>query len=239
MSIAIVMAFASLLTGSKGSSYTLTLFWIYAAYLSYKGDIRKLKTYLIVLIWINAIIGVGVLLFADARTLGWINPDANSQILFTIGIPLVVKISMLLRINNLIELEEKSREVSSSLIKSALNDKIYSVRSEHNTINEKGDISSKNTSMTPNSSEYKTNLNNSQNASTELIDSEDGIWEKVTAEYDGEARRKGLFAKLFAKHNGDEAKVKSEYYNTRFNEIYSELREAAQKQTDFVDFPER
>ena len=77
MSVAILMALASLLSGTKGSPYTV--FWIYAAYLSYKGDIKTLKSYLVVLIWVNAIIVAGVFLFVDLRNLQWIMPGQSKM----------------------------------------------------------------------------------------------------------------------------------------------------------------
>lgn len=108
------MAFVSLLTGTKGSPYTV--FWIYAAYLSYKGDIKTLKSYLVVLIWINAIIAVGVFLFVDLRNLQWIMPGAESHFIFlvTVGIPLAIKIAILMRINNLINAENENKVETSA-----------------------------------------------------------------------------------------------------------------------------
>lgn len=95
VSVAALMCLTTVLfVGGKGSVYIL--FWGYAAYLGYKGDIATLATYLKILILLNVIVLLGVLLFVDAkddlwRWTGW----GNSGILaIIVGIPMSVMVGM-------------------------------------------------------------------------------------------------------------------------------------------------
>ena len=54
---------------------------------------------------------------------------------------------------------------------------------------------------------------------TKTLDNDDVLWEKIADEYDSDKRIKGLYAKLFSENNGDEIKIKSIYYKTRFAEL--------------------
>lgn len=47
-------------------------------------------------------------------------------------------------------------------------------------------------------------------------------WAEALAEFDGQQRRAGLWAKLFATHEGDEVKAKVDYLKTRVGQIASE-----------------
>lgn len=51
---------------------------------------------------------------------------------------------------------------------------------------------------------------------------DDIFWEMAITEYE-ENRRKGLYARLFTEHNGDENKIKSQYIKIRKEEIAAEL----------------
>jgi hypothetical protein len=64
-----------------------------------------------------------------------------------------------------------------------------------------------------------------------MNNNEEKIWELVADEFDGDTRKKGLYAKLFAEMNGDEKKIQVMYYKIRVEElinekIYSEELEA-------------
>lgn len=45
------------------------------------------------------------------------------------------------------------------------------------------------------------------------------VWELIANEYDGDKRKKGLYAKLFTETNGDENKIRAMYYKQRINEL--------------------
>ena len=127
MTIAILMATVSLLGGGKGSPYTL--FWIYAAHLSFRGDIKTLKIWLVVLIWINLIVAAGVLIVADSGS-RWVMPgvDSASEFAVLVGISLAVKIVVLLRINVLMsdekELDENNATTNNSNIINSKDEKL-------------------------------------------------------------------------------------------------------------------
>jgi uncharacterized RDD family membrane protein YckC len=61
----------------------------------------------------------------------------------------------------------------------------------------------------------------SQNRRKKMKKDED-FWEEALYEFESENRKKGLYAKLYALHTGNEAKIKSEYLQER----YSQLKEA-------------
>lgn len=230
MTVAIIMAFISLLTGTKGSPYTV--FWIYAAYLSYKGDIKTLKSYLVILIWINAIIAAGVILFVDSKNLQWILPGSESHIIFfiAVGIPLAVKVAILLRINSLLNIE--TAETKESEVKITNNFPTQSISQPQRVASKKipesmedayGRISQ---AMTPNTQPQNNNKIdeikkattntevNSQNIQPSITD-----WEMALSEYNGDGRNNGLWAKIFADNNGDENLTKAQYLKTRANQI--------------------
>lgn len=234
MSVAILMAFLSLLTGAKGSPYTV--FWIYTAYLSYKGDIKTLKPYLIVLIWINAIIMLGVLLFVDLRTLQWVMPDAESHLAFLLatGIPLAIKVAVLIRINSLIAAErvdmqaitEKSVSYDFSRKNRRPSEAITSKKIEGtedgcNKIplqrQEKIDATSFNDAQ---KSTVFAETNSKTNEPKPIINQPSITdWELAFDEYNGSKRNNGLWAKIFAENNGNENSTKAQYLKIRAAEI--------------------
>ena len=54
------------------------------------------------------------------------------------------------------------------------------------------------------------------------IKNDEDFWEEALYEFESENRKKGLYAKLYSLHTGNEAKIKSEYLQER----YSQLKEA-------------
>lgn len=208
MSVAILMAFVSLLGfllgGPKGSPYTA--FWIYAAYLSYKGDIKTLKSYLVVLIWITAIFAAGVFLFVDLRNLQWIMPGAESHLIFlvAIGIPLAIKIAILMRVNRLIG--EGDANVHQAPV--AADESGSNIQMQQNPI-----ISSA-----------------SKSANQPQIISEDYIntlYSQALEEAQSGERNKGLWAKCFAQNDGDENKAKAQYVRERVEKIQADSKKGS------------
>lgn len=213
MSTAIIMSFLSLISGSGG---IYIVFWIYAAYLSYKSEIRKLKSYLVVLIWLNVTIAIGILLFAESESIKGIIPGVDSKLMFlgVIGIPLAVKIAMLYRINSLIA-KENSAPLASTAIKT------NSVKTSYQNTQ---DISNKPTEISVSQQQNNTanpyiksaptpktypNHKNSENYTE---------WEDALNEYNSDKRNNGLWAKLFASNNGDESLTKAQYIKIRAQE---------------------
>ncbi len=234
MSVAIVMAFVSLLTGTKGSPYTV--FWIYAAYLSYKGDIKTLKSYLVILIWINSIIAAGVFLFVDLRNLQWIMPGAESHIIFlvAVGIPLAIKIAILIRINILINsenenkvetstptLEEPPKATNWKTASTSSRKKIESMEDAYGKIAPQQQEKIKTTSSINERHAADFTASNSKINEPKPINNQPSItdWELALDEYNGSKRNNGLWAKIFAENNGDENSTKAEYLKIRAAEI--------------------
>jgi RNA polymerase primary sigma factor len=48
---------------------------------------------------------------------------------------------------------------------------------------------------------------------------DDSLWATALEEYESQTRRPGLFARLFAEANGDEAKTKAAYLRERVKEL--------------------
>ena len=65
-----------------------------------------------------------------------------------------------------------------------------------------------------------------QSAPKSSIDS-DVIWGEIYKEFESEERNLGLWARLFAQHEGNETKAKAEYLKIRFDTKLEELRKAA------------
>jgi hypothetical protein len=70
-------------------------------------------------------------------------------------------------------------------------------------------------------------------ADVDMIDDEK-LWEQAFNEFDSEARRKGLWAKLLVEFNGDNEKAKLKYFKERFEqiklELLNEIEQAKQKE---------
>jgi hypothetical protein len=51
---------------------------------------------------------------------------------------------------------------------------------------------------------------------------DEDFWELALNEFESENRKKGLYAKLYSLHTGDEAKIKSEYMHERYSQLKEE-----------------
>ena len=96
--------------------------------------------------------------------------------------------------------------------------------------NEKNEIIN---SQNDNSKSIKINNTKTQNTtnytSTKPIKNDEYLWEIAIEEYDTPARKKGLYAKIYAKQNGDESKIKSEYIKERYEQLKAEELEKIEK----------
>lgn len=63
--------------------------------------------------------------------------------------------------------------------------------------------------------------NNRTNAS-ELKTNDEELWEIALNEFDSDHQKKGLYAKLFSLHRGNEIQIKSDYIFDRFNQLKTE-----------------
>lgn len=225
MSVAILMALVSLLTGVKGSPYTF--FWIYAAHLSYKGDIKTLKLFLIITISINAVIAAGLLLLLDPNGVQQIFPDVKSYfvLLVFILIPLAIKIAMLMRVNSLIGAEDQNSLKKTTPIMSqplsANNQKSAHIEIVKKVEKIDSPEKQKTTTMMSSSTKPATDFALSDSRVNERRDGQPSIadWELALDEYNGGKRNNGLWAKIFAENNGDENSTKAQYLKIRAVEI--------------------
>ena len=51
------------------------------------------------------------------------------------------------------------------------------------------------------------------------IKNEEELWEIAIEEYDSSARKKGLYAKIYAQRNGDESTIKADYIKERYEQL--------------------
>ena len=51
------------------------------------------------------------------------------------------------------------------------------------------------------------------------------MWERAIEEYDSSARKKGIYAKLYAQRNGDESTIKADYIKERYEQLKAEEAE--------------
>ena len=56
----------------------------------------------------------------------------------------------------------------------------------------------------------------------DISKSDEDFWEQALNEFESENRKKGLYAKLYSLHTGDEAKIKSEYMQERYSQLKEE-----------------
>jgi hypothetical protein len=163
-------------------------------------------------------------------------PDAESHFIFlvAIGIPLAIKIAILMRINNLInserennfkastpKLEEPSKTTNWKTASTTSTKKIESMEDAY------GKISSQqqeriNTASSINARQAADfTASNSRINEPKPINNQPSItdWELALDEYNGSKRNNGLWAKIFAENNGDENSTKAQYLKIRASAI--------------------
>lgn len=57
------------------------------------------------------------------------------------------------------------------------------------------------------------------------IENDDGLWARALEEFESKFRIKGLYAKLYTQHDGNEQRIKSQYIKERFEQLKKEQKE--------------
>ena len=98
LTISVFMFLLTIIFGTKGSVYAA--FWIYAAFLSYRGDVVELLKWLKILIIINLAFGIGYFYFGNFQDVEWLPPFLRDKYSFIAALffPLLIKIGMFLYI---------------------------------------------------------------------------------------------------------------------------------------------
>jgi hypothetical protein len=92
-------------------------------------------------------------------------------------------------------------------------DELNQIFAEHKEVKKLDESDYKNTSESSSAQTFKTAKND------ELL------WEIAIEEFDSGARKKGLYAKIYAQKNGDESSIKAAYINERFAQLKEEETE--------------
>lgn len=197
VALSVVMFLNVALGGAKGSPYAA--FWLYSAYLAYKGRVGTLRVWLKALAIINFVGIIGVALFADERTIRLIFPFLNSHIelLIATSIPLLVKLGLIYWIDRRIAASNHADSVKGNQRESVTNESTIGNSFNPQWIKSGCDGVQSTASFTPKASD----------------------WESALIEYEGPNRSKGLWARLYAENNGNEELVKAAYLRVRANEF--------------------
>ena len=96
--ISVFMFLIVIFAGTNGSPYAV--FWLYSAYLSYKGDVQTLRTWLKIVIAINLFIGITCFYFWNFEDVEWLPIFLRDKSIFIMALtfPLLVKVGILLSI---------------------------------------------------------------------------------------------------------------------------------------------
>jgi hypothetical protein len=207
--VSILMALLTMVGGAKVSVYVLV--WCYIAYMSYKGDIDQIATWLK---WLIIIHVVGLVIIA-----GFIDSAWQGFILVGAGITLTVKIALY---GYVYAVHAKSRNQD---------DHNYSAVSVHQeTANEASNEKGSNSVTT---ATYNGKVEPVKNAAQDgdAMHDDDMFYEQALDELENQQFVKATWARALAETNGDDAKSKAGYIRLRV----AQLKAAEQKANDVAE----
>lgn len=205
VTLGITMMIVTVLVGNKGSIYAAI--WLMVSYYGYKGNLSSIKNLMKWLIFINAIVLCIVLLMFDDKTVGYMS-STKEFLAFGVLAMMVPKIILYFYVDSQINSEAHP----------VISNKTINQPDQKNTSKAISKIQSMEDAYSNVQTQFaKTNINTSIPTVNE-----DKFWEMAIEEFDGESRKKGLWAKCFAEADGDENKAKASYLKQRVVELKTE-----------------
>jgi hypothetical protein len=234
LSLAVIMFLVTLIVtninGAKSSIYYFV--WMMVGYYAYKDMLPDIKTLMKIVIIIN-IAAMGLIaIFMDGDNVNYLFKGGKSDLIFGVLVMLVPKIFLYLYCNK--QLNESTENQTNQ------NAKGLNVTTQPATLSntnkpihvKKMEGAYQSTLQTRNISAIELNFTIANpNTLIPSINS-DAIWEEIYKEFESGQRNLGLWARLFAQHEGNETKAKAEYLKIRFDLKLEELERAASNSQD-------
>lgn len=234
LSLAVIMFLVTLIVtninGAKTSVYYYV--WIMVGYYAYKDRLPDIKTLMKYVIIINiAAIGL-IAIFMDGDNENYVSKGGKSELIFGVLVMLVPKIFLYLYCNKQLNesTENQTNQIQKDLNAITQPATLSNTNKPSNEIKMEGAYQSNLPTRNISAIELNFTIAN-QNAPKLSIDS-DAIWEEIYKEFESGERNLGLWARLFAQHEGNETKAKAEYLKIRFDSKLEELERAASNSKD-------
>ena len=232
--LAVIMFLITLImttiNGGKTSIYYFV--WIMVGYYAYKDRLPDIKAWMKYVIIINvAAIGL-IAIFMDGESVSYISKGSKWDLIISALVMLVPKIFLYLYCNK--QIEESTKNQTTPIAKDFnATTQPATLSNTNKPINEvKIEGAYKSTLPTRNISDIELNFTiANQSAPKSSIDS-DVIWGETYKEFESGERNLGLWARLFAQHEGNETKAKAEYLKIRFDSKLEELERVASNSQD-------
>ena len=234
LSLAVIMFLITLIittvNGGKTSIYYFV--WIMVGYYAYKDRLSDIKTLMKYVIIIN-IAAMGLIAtFIDGENVNYVSKGGKSELIFGVLVMLVPKIFLYLYCNKqLIEsTENQTNQIQKDLNATTQSATLSNTTKPSNEVKMKGAYQS--TLPTRNISAIELNFTIANQSTPKQSINSDAIWEEIYKEFESGERNLGLWARLFAQHEGNETKAKAEYLKIRFDSKLEELEKAGSNSQD-------
>ena len=234
LSLAVIMFLVTLIVtninGAKTSVYYYV--WMMVGYYAYKDRLPDIKTLMKYVIIINiAAIGL-IAIFMDGDNVNYVSKGGKSELIFGVLVMLVPKIFLYLYCNKqLIEsTENQTNQIQKDLNATTQSATLSNTTKPSNEVKMKGAYQS--TLPTRNISAIELNFTIANQSTPKQSINSDAIWEEIYKEFESGERNLGLWARLFAQHEGNETKAKAEYLKIRFDSKLEELEKAGSNSQD-------
>ena len=234
MSLAVIMFLVTLINtninGAKTSVYYYV--WIMVGYYAYKDRLPDIKTLMKYVIIIN-IAAMGLIaIFMDGDNINYVSKSGKSELIFGVFVMLVPKIFLYLYCNKQLNesTENQTNKIQKDLNATTQSATLSNTNKPSNEI--KMEVAFQSTLPTRNISAIELNFTIANQSAPKLSIDSDAIWEEIYKEFESGERNLGLWARLFAQHEGNETKAKAEYLKIRFDSKLEELERAASNLKD-------
>ena len=234
LSLAVIMFLITLIittvNGGKTSIYYFV--WIMVGYYAYKDRLSDIKTLMKYVIIIN-IAAMGLIaIFIDGENVNYVSKGGKSELIFGVLVMLVPKIFLYLYCNKQLHesTENQTNQIQKDLNATTQSATLSNTNKPSNEIKMKDAYQS--TLPTRNISVIELNFIIANQSTPKQAINSDAIWEEIYKEFESGERNLGLWARLFAQHEGNETKAKAEYLKIRFDSKLEELERADSNSQD-------
>jgi len=226
VALGVVMLLATMILNSMNGRHSSLYYfvWMMVSYYGYKGNLTLIKELMKWLIIINIAILLAVLLFFDEHTITYI-ANSKESLSFSVFLMLIPKAILYFYVDD--ELKKDNSSVISNIVKAdkpkVQPSNLYKIPSM-----EEAYTLTQSSSQTTNQA-TQPNIDKQNEVAMSVNMNDDKLWEVAIVEFDGESRKKGLWAKCFADADGDENKAKASYLKLRVTELKSEVGKVIDK----------
>jgi hypothetical protein len=197
LTLAVLMFFVTVIvTQLNGAKSSIYYYiWIMVGYYAYKANLNNIITMMKIVIFINIGVLILVIVYMDDTTVGYLN-NSKLDMIGGVIVMIIPKVFLYFYCNREID---KNQELSFD-IKTNVNSNINTRNITENQI--------------PIKKVFEIPIKNDEK-----------LWEAAIKEYESSSRKKGLYAKIYVRKNGNEALTKVDYIKERFEQLKNEENE--------------